>query len=135
MQNFTEEERIELTKMVLAVLNDWGTSEAIQIQLLDLSGDIKPRHMKRYYYDDVPLPDEQQVYQRIEHIMGIAEALRTSYPLNEAAGVVWLNRRNRRFGDRKPIDVMLEDGINGVLAIRTHLDCAYDWHMDDQKNS
>lgn len=134
MQDFTLEERIELTKIVLVTLKDWGADEAQQILLLALPADTKPRHMKRYYFDDQPLPDEKQTYIRIEHIMGIADALRTSYPLNATAGAVWLKRRNRHFGDRRPLDIMLEDGINGVLSVRTHLDCAYDWQLDDQKN-
>jgi hypothetical protein len=24
---------------------------------------------------------------------------------------------------------MLEDGLGGIIAVRTHLDCAYDWHI------
>ena len=134
MPDFTLEDRVALTKIVLATLKDWGINEAQQIRLLALPETTKPRQMKRYYFDDQPLPDEKQTYTRIEHIMGIAAALRTSYPLNPAAGAVWLKRRNRRFGDRRPLEIMLEDGINGVLAIRTHLDCSYDWHLDDQKN-
>lgn len=132
---FTHDEQVALTKMVLEVLNDWGASQAQQIILLALPAETKPRNMKRYQFDDQPLPDDKQIYSRIDHIMGISDALRTSYPLNAAAGIIWLSRRNRHFGDRRPMDVMLEDGINGVLAVRTHLDCSYDWHVDDRNNA
>jgi hypothetical protein len=25
---------------------------------------------------------------------------------------------------------MLEDGLAGVIAVRVHLDCSYDWQID-----
>ena len=27
------------------------------------------------------------------------------------------------------IGTLLEDGLGGIVAVRTHLDCAYDWHI------
>jgi hypothetical protein len=31
---------------------------------------------------------------------------------------------------RTPLAVMLEDGLAGVIAVRVHLDCSYDWKID-----
>ena len=39
-----------------------------------------------------------------------------------------MNRPNRLFDQRTPLDVMLEDGLSGVVAVRVQLDCAYDWY-------
>jgi hypothetical protein len=69
------------------------------------------------------------VRERVEHLLGIAEALRTAYPHNRQAGAIWLNRVNYRFDDRTPLAAMVEDGIVEILAVRMHLDCAYDWHV------
>jgi hypothetical protein len=37
-------------------------------------------------------------------------------------------RNNHRFDNRTPLVAMLEDGLDGIMAVRMHLDCAYDWH-------
>jgi hypothetical protein len=28
---------------------------------------------------------------------------------------------------------MIRDGIGGLLAVRTHLDCAYDWNLSGSR--
>ena len=35
-------------------------------------------------------------------------------------GAIWMNRRNNRFDNRAPLAVLLEDGLAGFFAIRTH---------------
>jgi len=41
-----------------------------------------------------------------------------------------MRQSNHRFGNRAPIDAMLEDGLQGIRAVRVHLDCAYDWDVN-----
>jgi len=48
-------------------------------------------------------------------------------------GKVWLNKRNRRFSDKTPVSVMLNRGLEGIIAIRGHLDCAFSWAQDDER--
>lgn len=131
MRKFTLEDRIEISNMMMEILADWGVSNADQINLLALPADTKPRAMKKYQ-EGTPLPDELQVWERIEHFAGINDALRTSYPRNAKMGSIWLNTVNSRFADRSPLACMLEEGLNGVVAVRVHLDCAYDWHEDEK---
>ena len=118
----------------MGILIGWGTSSAEQLRLLDMPEDIRSRSMVRYT-QDTPLPADPRVGARIEHILGIADALRTTFPLNEKMGGFWLNRPNKRFANRKPLNIMLDDGLPGVLSIRMHLDCAYDWHVDETSST
>ncbi len=134
MRKFTLEDRVEISNMMMEILVDWGVSNAEQIALLALPADTKPRAMKKYQEGSTPLPDELQVWERIEHFAGINDALRTSYPRNAKMGAIWLHTVNSRFADRTPLACMLEEGLNGVVAVRVHLDCAYDWH-EDQRSS
>lgn len=127
MQPLTHEERVAIARTVMALLDDWGLDARDQIRLLALPPDTKPRQLRRYC-DNTPLPEEPLVQERVEHLLGIAEALRTSYPHSRQGGAIWLHRVNYRFDDRTPLAAMLEDGIAGILAVRTHLDCAYDWN-------
>ena len=129
-QLLSEGERLALARITMNILQSWGLTAAQQVNLLDMPEDVRPRTMQRYFRD-TPLPDTPSVNERISHVLGIADALRTSYPLNEQMGAFWLSRANKRFANRAPLNIMLEDGLPGVLCIRMHLDCSYDWHVDD----
>ncbi|GMR08672.1 MAG: hypothetical protein BMS9Abin26_1679 [Gammaproteobacteria bacterium] len=125
------QEDVIKTRQIISLLDDWGVSDKDQIALLGLPENTRSRMIRRYR-KDTPLPADKQVIEHIEHLQGIAEALRTSFPRNAAAGAMWMKRPNHRFDDRAPIQAMLEDGINGVMAVRVHLDCSYDWHLDNK---
>ena len=128
MEKLSLEDRIELTRAIVHILDDWGLSPAQQIALLALPQTTRPGAF-RQFRQNAPLPMDQTVLERIEHVIGIADALRTSYPHNARMAGIWLNRVNHRFDNRTPLAAMLEDGLAGLLAVRVHLDCAYDWHI------
>ncbi len=127
-------ERLELSRTILSVLEDWGTDARQVIALLALSAETKPRMLTRYG-ESLPLPDVAEINERIEHLLGIAEALQTSYPLNRAAAGLWLKRANPRFDNRAPLETMIDDGLNGLRAVRAHVDCAWDWHESGSRRA
>lgn len=128
MQKMNLEDRVALTRAVVGLLDSWGASAAQQVALLALPHDTRPGAI-RQFRQSTPFPENDQVMERIEHLIGIADALRTSYPHNAHMGNIWMNRVNYRFDDRTPLAAMLEDGLAGIVAVRTHLDCAYDWNI------
>ena len=132
MSDMNKDDQLALTQAVMAILDDWGLSAEAQMLLLGLPKGT-PSRILRKFREHTAFPDDQAVMQRLEQIVGIADALRTSYPHNPAMGKVWLQQRNHRFQDRAPLSVMVNDGLEGLLAIRMHLDCSYDWHLDDKK--
>ena len=130
MPVLSQEEKIQLTRMVMSMLDDWGVaSNSEKHSLLGLPPSVRARHMTRYY-DNEAFPDDNQVIERIEHLLGIADALRTSFPLNGHMAGFWLNQKNNRFENKTPLAYMLEAGLEGVIAVRAHLDCAWDWSRD-----
>jgi len=134
LQSLTLEEKIILTKNVMAMLDDWGVSHENKLLLLNLPPEIKTRSVRRFYIDR-PLPDNREVYQRLEHLLGIADAIRTSYPRNGEMAAFWLNKKNQRFDNKTPLDFMLQGGTDNVVAIRAHLDCAWDWNQDEMNDN
>lgn len=129
MQPMTYEQRVEVTQRIIAVLDDWGITDSDQIKLLGLPVGTRSRVIRSYRIE-TPLPEDEKVFERIEHFAGIAHALWTSNPRNSQAGGLWMNRTNANFQERTPLQTMLEDGLHGIEAVRIHLDCSYDWHMD-----
>lgn len=132
MADMNKEDQLALTQAVMAILDGWGLSAEAQMLLLNLPKGTPSRALRKYR-EHSPFPDDQDVMQRLEQIIGIADALRTSYPHNPAMGTVWLQQRNNRFKDRAPLSIMVEGGMEGLLSVRMHLDCSYDWHLDNKK--
>ena len=131
MSQINEETRIELARSIMVLLDNWGLSNTEKLNILAFPDATRSRSM-RQYYNGKPLPDNSKVLERVEHLVGIADALHTSYPLNEYMPKFWLNKTNKLFGGRTPLSCMLEDGLDGIVAVRIHLDCAYDWEISDK---
>ncbi len=132
MSDMNQADQLALTRAVMAILDGWGLSAEAMLLLLDLPKGTPGRALRKYR-EHSPFPDDLAVMQRLEQIIGIADALRTSYPHNPAMGTLWLQQRNSRFQDRAPLTVMVDEGMEGLLAVRMHLDCSYDWHLDNNK--
>lgn len=130
LEKLSHQQKIELTHLIMTMLDDWGVNNRDKVTLLSLTGQVKSRTMGRYYQDQ-PLPDNPAVFERIEHLLGIADALRTSFPLNGHMTAYWLNQKNARFENMTPLDYMLEGGDDNVIAVRAHLDCGWDWHRKE----
>ncbi len=114
----------------MRLLDDWNVSASDIITLLGLPEKFRTRHLERYR-NKTPLPDDPIVMQRVEHLAGIADALRTTFPRNATMGPIWLRKPHRRFSNHAPLDIMLRD-LNGLIAIRAELDCAYAWQRSEQ---
>lgn len=125
MANMSEDERQELTRGLLAMLDDWGIASADQLTLLGM-GD-KPSREIRQLQQNRPLPDEPDVMARVEHLISIADALRTTYPLSRRMGALWMHKPNRKFRQRTPVATMVEDGMIGMISVRSYLDCSFSW--------
>jgi len=113
----------------MEMLDNWGVSHENKLRLLDMPPDIKVRAVRRFYIDR-PFPDSKQMFERLDHLLGIADAIRTSYPLNEQMASFWLNKKNSRFENKSPLEFMIEGGTVNIIQVRAHLDCAWDWKQD-----
>jgi hypothetical protein len=125
--------KVRVSRAMMGLFDDWRIDGADRVRLLGLPAGTRPRQLRRYR-EGTPLPDDPRVWERVEHLLGIADALRTTFPLNEQMGTLWIRQRNRRLGQRSPLDTMLERGLEGVVEVRSQLDCAYDWHLDDLRS-
>lgn len=118
---------------VLKILDNWKVPTAAQPAVLGLPEDVRYRHLDRYR-GDTPLPDDELTLLRIDHLLGIDEALHTTYPMNPNMGPLWMVTKCRQFGGRKPMTIIVEDGLEGLEMVRSHLDCSYEWEQDEKKH-
>ena len=133
MSALSDEDRTHLGRMVVNLLDDWGIRASDQASILALP-DGTPTRMLRRYHEDTPLPDDPDVMKRVEHLMGIADALRTTFPRNASIGLLWLKQPCKRLRRRRPMDIMVEDGLSGLIMVRTHLDCSFAWRESERKD-
>lgn len=124
LPEMTAEQRIELSKHIIGLLDSWNVIAEDQLKILALPDGTRTR-MLRSYRDNTPLPDIEEVNKRIEHILGITEALRTTYPHNPKMSNIWMRKPHRRFMKRTPIATIIEDGLQGLISVRMHLDCSW----------
>lgn len=117
-----------ITQKIMASLDDWGLSGDEILNVLDFPDGHRSRHLQKYR-KDTPLPDIESINERVVRLLGIIDALRTTYPRNVNMGPRWMNTPHRRMQDRTPVHTMLEDGENGVITVLSELDCAYAWEL------
>ena len=132
MVNLTPEQRILQTQKVMNALDDWGlTGEQIML-VLDMPASERSRHLAKYR-KDTPFPEDANVATRVRYLLGIIDALRTTYPRNVQMGARWMAAPHVRLQNRCPLQAMLEDGETGVVAVLSELDCAYAWELSGSK--
>ncbi len=114
-----EHERRSLARLVTALLGKWGLSTAEQAAMLGLSEDNRSTLAR--YRKGGPLADSRDLLERAGHLLGIHKSLRILFPRNRELVYGWMAAHNARMG-RRPVDVIREQGFEGLLAVRRFLD-------------
>lgn len=72
------------------------------------------------------LPPEQQAALRIPGaegwLLAIHKSLRLLFPRNESLCYSWVNLQNRDFDNQRPLEVMIREGIDGMIKVSRYLD-------------
>lgn len=132
MSDLTREERLRLTQRTMTLLEGWRLGASDMAAILGMPGDTDTRSIGRFRGTE-PLPDESVINRRVAYLLRIEEALHTFFPRNPEMRHLWITRRNKEFGRRAPIAVMLEDGESGFISVLSHLDCTFAWDLTGSK--
>lgn len=125
-----ENQGIDIARNIMRLLDEWGLDGKQIVSILALPNTIRTRHLDKFR-QGAAFPENKTTYTRIEHIAGIADALRTTFPRNAHMGVRWLRTPHRRFNNTPPLEIMINSDT-GLFRVRAELDCAYAW---DQSGS
>jgi len=129
---YSKDELKFLTQGVMSYLDAWELSANEIIAVLGLKDLVKTRHLQGFRSGERVFPNTQEITIRIDHIIGIADGLRTTYPMNEQMAPIWLRKPHRRFQRNTPLSVMLNDASpNGLLKIRMEVDCNYAYAISE----
>lgn len=111
--------RARLAAMVMQLLDHWGLTAPEQAELLGLS--TGSRSTLARYRGGEPLADSRDLLDRVGHLLGIHKSLRLLFPNDRDLAYRWMSQPNRRLGAR-PVDVVVQRGFEGLLALRRYLD-------------
>lgn len=131
-EDYSQEELQGLTQGIMSIIDDWNISVEQSLAVLGLTDTGKKRHFQGYRMGDRAFPETDELLIRIDHIIGISDALRTTFPFSDKMRLLWLRKPHRRFKKNTPLNVILTDDTpNGLLKVRMEVDCAYGYAISE----
>ena len=112
--------------LVMNILDEWRLAPEDQVAMLGFPEGTKPRELSRYRNGTTPFPDDKNVLDHAEHVLGIQESLHVVFPLNHNMPGFWLKNRNKALKGI-PLHIMLEEGLSGMHRVWRQLDCTINW--------
>ena len=115
-----------LTHQLTQILEYWQLSDQDQAHLLGLPSTFKIRHLYLYRRGDKAFDFDVTLLKRSEIILGIYDALGTTYPTNRDYSSIWLKRPVKKFKHKTPLELMLSGEV-GMRRVWHFLDCTQNW--------
>jgi hypothetical protein len=129
MTEITPEMRLMLTRAIMQVFDSWRLQQEEMQCLLGMPGKVRTLTFQKYR-THLPFPEDPATDRRVDYLLAIAGALRTTFPTSAQMAARWLRQPHRRFG-RPPLAVMLERGEEGLVQVLADLDCTVCWDLND----
>ncbi|GAA0400111.1 hypothetical protein GCM10009133_06210 [Cocleimonas flava] len=130
--DYSNDEMLQLTQGVISYLDGWQLSTEQMLAVLGLGDLVKSRHIQGFRMGERVFPESSELMIRIDHIIGIADALRTTFPFSDKMRLMWLRKPHRRFRKNTPLAVIMsDDSPNGLLKVRMEVDCAYGYAISE----
>ena len=131
-KEYSKADMLSLTQGVMAYIDGWKLSSEQALALLGLTEKSKTRHLNSFRMGDKAFPETDDLLIRIDHIIGIADALRTTFPFSDKMRLLWLRKPHRRFQKNTPLAVIMEDKTpNGLMKVRMEVDCNYGYSISE----
>lgn len=122
----TQQDLSDLAVAMMELFDNWRLGSEERLNLLGLQGKVRGRHLSRFREGE-PLPNEEEILIRARRMLLISDSLSTSFPHNAAMANYWISTPNRTFAPRTPLQVMLEEGLEGIRKVHASLDCMEMW--------
>jgi hypothetical protein len=105
-------------KMIAKLFTLWKLSTEDELLLLGL----RSHRTARRYRQGASAGHRADKMERIGHLLAIHRSLRMLFPHERRLVYAWIKLPNKDFGDLRPLDIMLQDGIAGIAAVRRYLE-------------
>ncbi len=118
--SLSPEEQLQLARAIFRILDAWQVPKDMQPALLGLDPALENRILKRCRLGG-PLPDRPEVYARAALLLKIDNALHKLFPRSDLAASLWVTTPRVKLGGITPLEVMLQQGIDGLKSIEQGL--------------
>ena len=132
MNKLTQDAQLMQTKAVMSVLDSWNLGTEEMKTILGLPKDLRARNLQKFRTHQA-FPEDPKIQRRIDYLLRIVGALRTTYPTNPGMGAQWLRKIHRRL-ECTPLSKMLEGDEAGLRAVLAELDCTFCWDLSGSKS-
>lgn len=119
----------EITQAVMNLVDSWELDSSEIQAILSLPTNVRARALNKFRDGTDVLPEDPVVLRRAGYLLRIADALRTTYPLNPRMSNRWVRQGHRRFGRRTPLSMIMREGESGMIAVLSELDCTFSWDL------
>jgi hypothetical protein len=111
----------------MRILNDWQVPPELQVILLGLPENTKPRALNRFRAGEDIFAEDEQTLKRLSCIIGMSQALQSAFPHNPDMARYWATSPSRFLGDRTPLDIMVSHGLEGMQNLLDQLNGDHSW--------
>ncbi|MGD8999453.1 MAG: DUF2384 domain-containing protein [Granulosicoccaceae bacterium] len=122
-----QNERQSLARETMRILNDWQVPPELQVILLGLPENTKPRALNRFRAGEDIFAEDEQTLKRLSCIIGMSQALQSAFPHNPDMARYWATSPSRFLGDRTPLDIMVSHGLEGMQNLLDQLNGDHSW--------
>ena len=119
----------EITQAVMGLLDSWQLDTGEIQAVLCLPEKTRARALNKFREGTDVFTDDTVELRRAGNLQRIADALRTTYPMNPRMSGRWVRQGHRRNGRRTPLSIILNDGECGLIAVLSELDCTFSWDL------
>jgi hypothetical protein len=99
---------------------EFAMAEELGRRLLHRWG-LPPEDQKRLLGRDAESTSEEEVLDRVSWLLSIHKSLRILYPKNPEIYYSWVSQPNDYFGNRAPLEIIFERGLEGMKQIARYL--------------
>jgi hypothetical protein len=125
-RQLTLQDRSDIARALMNLFDTWGLDTQQRITLLGLPPEMGIRNLNRMRNGEA-LPEESEILHRAQLLLEMQHALETTLPHNTAMVGLWMTTENVFLQDRRPLDVMLENGLEGLERVAASLHRSDDW--------
>ncbi len=115
--HYTQDELRAMQRAVINLFDKWRVSDVDAAVLL---GGIAAKTFRRWKEGDYGRVN-RDLADRMSNLMGIHKALRIIFT-NPAQAHDWIGSENKSLGDRTPLAIMMQGGMDDIVRIRRYLD-------------
>jgi uncharacterized protein (DUF2384 family) len=123
-ETMSYDERAALTRTVLSVLSRWGIEPMDQCRLLGLPAPDAGRRYRRLRMGEA-LTEGRDIWERVALLLRLENALNQVFPHSALSADLWVTTPRAKLGNRTPLDLMLQGGLEGIRRVERSLDNPY----------